>query len=289
MKKIAINVHPQDKESLKLVAAFIKISHAKGFNVVIPDYALLHDDFADYIANNEDYINADVAIAIGGDGTFIRTARMFAAGSVPILGVNRGRLGFLTEFLPQEALDFFDELASNTYTVSQRKMLKANIIRNQHQFAAIDFLNDAVITKGSFSRPIRIRLELNNEFVNCYAGDGLIIATATGSTAYSLSAGGPIVLPDDESVFVVNPVCPHTLAIRPMVVPDSMVLSARVVTSIENLLLTIDGQEAIALQDTDVIHFSRSVHVIQVINHPSRRYFDVLRQKLGWGANNEIE
>jgi len=147
-------------------------------------------------------------------------------------------------------------------------------------------LNDAVITKGSFSRPIRIRLELNDEFVTCYSGDGLIIATATGSTAYSLSAGGPIVLPDDESVFIVNPICPHTLAIRPMVVPDSMVLSARVVTTIENLLLTVDGQEAIALQETDIVHFSRSSYVVHIINHPSRRYFDVLRQKLGWGANN---
>jgi len=286
MQKIAINLHPDDEGSLKIISALIKKAHAKGVQVVLPNYPIIQKDFSSLIAKHDTYTNVDIAIAIGGDGTFIRTARMFAASNIPILGVNRGRLGFLNEFLPQEALDYFDEILKGNFTFSERKMLRANIIREGEQFTAVDYLNDAVITKGSFSRPIRIRLELNDEFVTCYSGDGLIIATATGSTAYSLSAGGPIVLPDDESVFIVNPICPHTLAIRPMIVPDSMVLSARVVTSIENLLLTVDGQEAIALQETDIVHFSRSSYVVHIINHPSRRYFDVLRQKLGWGANN---
>lgn len=289
MKKIAINLHPHDEGSLKIISAIIKKAHAKGVQVLLPDIHLLHKEFSSYIGTHRDATNVDAAIAIGGDGTFIRTARIFAATTVPILGINRGRLGFLTEFLPQEALDFFDDMIRGSFTFSTRKMLHANVIRDGEHFAAIDYLNDAVITKGSFSRPIRIRLEINDEFVNCYAGDGLIIATATGSTAYSLSAGGPIVIPEDESVFIVNPICPHTLAIRPMVVPDSVVLSARVITSVENLLLTIDGQEAIALQGTDVIHFSRSAYSVRVINHPSRRYFDILRQKLGWGANNDTE
>ncbi|MDH7553698.1 MAG: NAD(+)/NADH kinase [Spirochaetota bacterium] len=286
MQKIAINQHPEDEGSLKIISALIKKAHAKGVQVLLPNYPIIQKNFASLIAKNDMYTNIDIAIAIGGDGTFIRTARIFAASNVPILGVNRGRLGFLNEFLPQEALDYFDEILKGNYTFSERKMMRANIIRNGEQFTAVDYLNDAVITKGSFSRPIRIQLELNDEFVTCYSGDGLIIATATGSTAYSLSAGGPIVLPDDESVFIVNPICPHTLAIRPMVVPDSMVLSARVVTTIENLLLTVDGQEAIALQETDIVHFSRSQYVVHIINHPSRRYFDVLRQKLGWGSNN---
>lgn len=286
MQKIAINLHPDDEGSLKIISALIKKAHAKGVQVVLPHHTIIRKDFSSLIADNDNYTNVDIAIAIGGDGTFIRTARIFASSNIPILGINRGRLGFLNEFLPQEALDYFDEILKGNFTISERKMLRANIIHEGEQFTAVDYLNDAVITKGSFSRPIRIRLELNDEFVTCYSGDGLIIATATGSTAYSLSAGGPIVLPDDESVFIVNPVCPHTLAIRPMVVPDSMVLSARVVTSIENLLLTVDGQEAIALQETDIVHFSRSSYVVYIINHPSRRYFDVLRQKLGWGANN---
>ncbi len=289
MQKIAINLHPEDEGSMKIISALVKKAHAKGIKVVLPDYPILQKDFSSLIAKHENYTNVDIAVAIGGDGTFIRTARIFAASHVPILGVNRGRLGFLNEFLPQEALDYFDEIIKGNFTFSERKMLKANIIRDGEHYTAVDYLNDAVITKGSFSRPIRIRLELNGEFVTCYSGDGLIIATATGSTAYSLSAGGPIVLPDDESVFIVNPICPHTLAIRPMIVPDSMVLSARVVTTIENLLLTVDGQEAIALQETDIVHFSRSPYVIHIINHPSRRYFDVLRQKLGWGANNQAE
>ncbi|MGQ9842630.1 MAG: NAD(+)/NADH kinase [Spirochaetota bacterium] len=286
MQKIAINLHPDDEGSLKIISALIKKAHAKGVQVVLPHYPIIQKDFSSFIAKNDNYTNVDITIAIGGDGTFIRTARIFASSNIPILGINRGRLGFLNEFLPQEALDFFDEILKGNFTISERKMLRANIIREGEQFTTVDYLNDAVITKGSFSRPIRIRLELNDEFVTCYSGDGLIIATATGSTAYSLSAGGPIVLPDDESVFIVNPICPHTLAIRPMVVPDSMVLSARVVTSIENLLLTIDGQEAIALQEMDIVHFSRSSYVVHIINHPSRHYFDVLRQKLGWGANN---
>lgn len=286
MQKIAINLHPDDEGSVKIISALIKKAHAKGVQVVLPHYPIIRKDFSSLIADNDNYTNVDIAIAIGGDGTFIRTARIFASSNIPILGINRGRLGFLNEFLPQEALDYFDEILKGNFTISERKMLRANIIHEGEQFTAVDYLNDAVITKGSFSRPIRIRLELNDEFVTCYSGDGLIIATATGSTAYSLSAGGPIVLPDDESVFIVNPICPHTLAIRPMVVPDSMVLSARVVTSIENLLLTVDGQEAIALQDTDIVHFSRSSYVVHIINHPSRCYFDVLRQKLGWGANN---
>jgi NAD+ kinase len=144
-------------------------------------------------------------------------------------------------------------------------------------------MNDAVISKGMLSRPIRIELEVDGNFLNSYIGDGLIISTPTGSTAYALSAGGPIVAPSSANVFLISPICPHSLSMRPMIFPASASLKARIVTDYKNLLLTIDGQESISIEGEDEIQIKRSDKKIRLITHPEKNYYDILREKLGWG------
>jgi len=284
--KIAININPDDTDSFPLLDSIIDLLDARNVTVMLPEHGNLTDKYPHRVKDNETFIReAQVVAVIGGDGTFIRTARLFSGTGTPIFGINRGRLGFLNEFHPGEALSFIDQLVDKNFTVSPRMMMQASLQRDGEEITRIDFLNDAVITKGSFSRPIRIRLEIDEEFLSCYSGDGLIIATATGSTAYSLSAGGPIMVPQDEHSYLFNPICPHMLAIRPMIIPDVMILKASIVSEFENLLLTIDGQVAIELERQDEIRFKRSPSEVILVNHPEKTYFEVLRQKLGWGVN----
>ena len=286
LKNVSINVHPDDTDSLPLLDRIIESLHAHGVSVMLPEYGTLTDKYSSLVQDEQTFIkSAQVVAVIGGDGTFIRTARIFSGTGTPIFGINRGRLGFLNEFHPDEAISFMDRLVNEDYTVSTRKMMQATLARGSEKITHIDFLNDAVITKGSFSRPIRIHLEVDDEFLTRYSGDGLIIATATGSTAYSLSAGGPVMVPDVEHSYIFNPICPHMLAIRPIIIPDIMTLKASIISEFENLLLTIDGQVAIELERHDEICFSRSPNEVKLVNHPEKKYFEILRQKLGWGVN----
>lgn len=240
----------------------------------------------EYFADPPEFVrHSDIAVVIGGDGTFLGAARLFAETGAPIFGINRGRLGFLTEFSPDEALYYLNEVVNGNYTTRSRAMLEAVLTRNRGELKRAAFMNDAVVSKGAFSRPIMIRIELDGVFLNCYSGDGLIISTATGSTAYSLSAGGPIVIPSIDSIYIVSPICPHTLAIRPMIVPVQTELKAKVISPFENLLLTIDGQEAIPIEGEDEILICGSDKKVRIIPHPGRDYNEILRQKLGWGRN----
>ncbi len=284
--KIAININPDNSDSFPLLDSIIDLLDKHDVSVILPEHENLKGKYLPLVREHEAFIrDAQVVAVIGGDGTFIRTARIFSGTGTPIFGINMGRLGFLNEFHPDEALAFIDLLVQEKFTVSTRMMMQASLQRGAEEITRIDFLNDAVITKGSFSRPIRIRLEIDDQFLSCYSGDGLIIATATGSTAYSLSAGGPIMVPHEEHSYIFNPICPHMLAMRPIIIPYAMTLKASIVSEFENLLLTIDGQVAIELDRDDEIRFNRSSSEVILVNHPEKNYFEILRQKLGWGVN----
>jgi NAD+ kinase len=287
IRTAAINIRPNDTNSLALIKELIAFLEKNNITVLLPAFDILQNkDFNKYIVTDKEFTaNSDLAIVIGGDGTFLRSARLFADTNTPLFGINRGRLGFLTEFSPEESLRHLGEVIRGNFNIATRAMLEVSLVRQKQELNRLSFINDAVISKGAFSRPIRIRLELDNILLNSYSGDGLIISTATGSTAYSLSAGGPIVMPSIDNIYILNPICPHTLAIRPMIIPSKMVLKARILSHFENLLLTIDGQEAIPIEGEDEILFRDSQKKIKLIPHPERDYYNILREKLGWGKN----
>lgn len=284
-KSIAITFRPNDTSCVILLDELISFLAPQGYAILLPQYDILSESrFKRYIVPDDEFLHrADLIIAIGGDGTFLRTARIFSETGKPIVGINRGRLGFLTEFGPHEFLSHLKEILAGSFTINRRIVLEAEHIRQNEVLSRTYFINDAVISKSSFSRAIRLELEINNEYLNSYSGDGLIISTPTGSTAYSLSAGGPIIVPSAASVYVLSPICPHSLAMRPMVIPDDSILKARIVSDLKNLLLTIDGQEAIEIDGEDEIVFRKSSRVVNIITHPDKNFFAILREKLGWG------
>ncbi len=284
IKTVSINFRPDDSDSLDIIRNIAKILSEKKIRLQLPDYKILKKtDLDKYICGDNDYHRLpDLVIAIGGDGTFLKTARIFLENGSPIFGINRGKLGFLTEFSPSEYEGYLLEILNGKYITAERNVMEA--IHNKNGISqSLYFFNDAVISKGAFSRAIQIELHVNELLLNKYSGDGLIIATATGSTAYSLSAGGPIILPDANDVFIVNPVSPHSLSIRPIVLPASCNLKARTLTDMTNLLLTIDGQEAIEFSAGDELIFRKTEKKMRLILHPEKNYFSILREKLNWG------
>lgn len=283
-KTVSLNFRPDDYKSLEIIKNISEILSSKDIKFMLPDYKILHDgELEKFIGNENDYLKSpDLIIAIGGDGTFLKTARMFLEQNAPIFGINRGKLGFLTEFSPAEYEPYLLKILEGDVITADRNVMEA--IHNKNGLSqSLYFFNDAVISKGAFSRAIQIELHVNDVFLNRYSGDGLIIATATGSTAYSLSAGGPIVVPDSNDVFIVNPVCPHSLSIRPIVLPAASSLKARTLTDMTNLLLTIDGQEAIEFSAGDELVFRKTDKKMKLILHPEKNYFSILREKLNWG------
>ncbi|HNU92738.1 MAG TPA: NAD(+)/NADH kinase [Spirochaetota bacterium] len=283
----SIHIRPDDTGSLPLVREIVAHLRGRRVSVLLPDTGPFDEaPLAEFRAGVERLIKeSELIIVIGGDGTFLRTARLFAGTSAPLFGINRGRMGFLTEFSPAEAIEHLDRALVGERDISKRSTLKASLVRDGRELYGVTVINDAVISKGAISRPISVRLELDGSFLNCYSGDGLIISTPTGSTAYSLSAGGPIVIPDIDNAYILSPICPHMLAVRPMLIPAGITLSAKVVSDFENLLLTIDGQEAIPIEAEDEVRVRGSEKKIHLIRHPSRDYYEILRRKLGWGKN----
>jgi NAD+ kinase len=284
IKKVSVNFRPDDFESLKIIERIAVLLSEKEIILQLPDYKILSGgSLSKYIADDKDYIQSpDLVIAIGGDGTFLKTARMFLENGSPVFGINRGKLGFLTEFSPMEYEKYLVEILNGNYTIAERNVMEA-IHHKNGVMHSLYFFNDAVISRGSFSRAIQIELFVDDLFLITYSGDGLIVATSTGSTAYSLSAGGPIVIPEAKDVYIVNPVCPHSLSLRSLVLPVDSNLKARTLTDLTNLLLTIDGQEAIEFSAGDELIFRKTDKKVKLILHPEKNYFTILREKLNWG------
>lgn len=225
----------------------------------------------------------DFAVTLGGDGTMLKASRLLAPGAIPVLGINMGSLGFLAETTAQEAKSVLIDIINNNYRVEERMMLDVMVQtkkKTMREFA----LNDCIIHSGMNGRVISIRADINDEFLADYLSDGLIIATPTGSTAYSLAASGPIVHPH-LSLYVLTPICPHTLTQRPLIISTSHILTLTVdIRKRQEIpIVSIDGQINYELKAGDKVIISASPNPLQLIINPKRKYFQVLREKLKWG------
>jgi len=225
---------------------------------------------------------ADLMVVLGGDGTLLSAARDLRGRDVPILGVNLGGLGFLTAIALEDLLPTVERVLAGDFTVSRRLTLMAEVHREGRTVAQMEALNDAVINKTTISRILDLETVVNGEYVTTFRADGLIVSTPTGSTAYCLSAGGPILYPTLPALVII-PICPHTLTNRPLVIPEDAVVEIIQRSGGEDVHLTVDGQVGVTLQQRDVVSLRRSPHTIALIRSPALNYFDVLRTKLRWG------
>lgn len=226
----------------------------------------------------------DLAIVVGGDGTLLNVARRLAPQRVPLIGVNLGRLGFLADIRPDAMLDEIGRILDGDRQVETRLLLAAEVMRKGKIVHTAAAFNDVVVGKGELARMIEFDTFIGGEFVNRTRGDGVIIATPTGSTAYALSAGGPILLPSVPALTLV-PICPHTLSDRPIVVPSTSTIEVVVTGEPQTAYVTFDGQSTFSLAEQDRVYVRRAEHEVELVHPSSRSHFEVLRIKLGWGES----
>jgi len=224
----------------------------------------------------------DIILVFGGDGTFLGVSRLACEHGTPILGINLGGLGFLTEITVDEIYPMMERILSGDYEIEDRQMLRTTVRREKTRAKHYEVLNDVVINKEAVARIIDLEIYIEGSHVTTYKADGIILSTPTGSTAYSLSAGGPIVHPA-LPVTIVTPICPHTLTNRPLVVSNEMKVEIKITTQEPDTYLTLDGQIGIRLKTGDVIEVRKSDTVVKLIKSPFRDYFTILKTKLMWG------
>jgi NAD+ kinase len=224
---------------------------------------------------------SDLVIVFGGDGTILSAARLLGSSGVPMLGVNLGRLGFISELSRDEVENNIDTIFSETCCYEERIMLLADVYRGRKKVIQNNAFNDVVLNKSALARMFEIDIRINKQYVTTFRADGLIVSTPTGSTGHSLSAGGPIMYPTLES-FLLTPICPHTLTSRPIVLPDTFVLEASIRNG-ENIYLTLDGQEGFSLKVNDKVRIKKADYKTKFLVLHDRDYFQILRRKLKWG------
>jgi len=226
----------------------------------------------------------DMIIVLGGDGTLLSAARLVAASGrkVPLFGVNLGSLGFMAEVSLDELYDNLQKALAGKLRSEERMMLDVSILRAGRKVSAYKVLNDAVVSKGALARMVSLEVTVGEDHLTSVRSDGLILATPTGSTAYSMSAGGPIVHPTLHCM-VLTPICPHTLSNRPIAIPDTSLVRVKLTSSSEGAMLTLDGQVACPLRKNDLIEVRKSKQKAEIIKHPAKDYYDILRTKLKWG------
>jgi len=288
IKRIGIVLKPHQPDALKTICELVEwlgkrgialsggpeiereqIEHATGCSV-------------ETVAVDKLPSSVDLILVLGGDGTMIATARMIGDREVPVMGVNFGGLGYLAEFRIEELYTALEAILAGNYRLDRRVMLAVELLRGNDPVTTHQVLNDVVINKSALARIIEIEAYLNQQFVNSFRADGLIISTPTGSTAYNLSAGGPVIFPSMNAV-VITPICPFTLSNRPIVVPDDAVIELRLKTEQEDVALTLDGQAGFPLKVENRVVIRKSRTTFNLVQPMNRNYFDVLRDKLRWG------
>jgi NAD+ kinase len=227
---------------------------------------------------------ADLVVTMGGDGTLLQAARIMRRSNVPILGVNMGTFGYLTVINLNEMFDALESVLAGDYRTERRMMLDVSVRDERGESFECCVLNDVVINRGNYSRLVDLETHVDGHYLTTYRADGLIISTPTGSTAYSLSAGGPIVLPVLNTILL-NPICPHTLTNRPVILPDKALLKVMLWTREAGAIMSCDGQVTYNLKPGDVIDVRKSDCVTNLIVSPRRDYLQILRSKLGWGGS----
>ncbi|HAK89297.1 MAG: NAD(+) kinase [Nitrospirae bacterium GWC2_46_6] len=281
MKRIGIIGKAGRPEPAEILKEFIPWLESKGY-AVFPDSETVSNLNIQGFSRTEIPSMVDVIVVLGGDGTMLGVARLVGDKGIPILGVNLGGLGFITEVNREEIFDAVEKMLSGSCSVEERIMLTAFVVRHGEKIADFVVLNDVVVNKGAPARIIDLETYINNSYVTTFKADGLIIATPTGSTAYSLSAGGPILYPTLNSI-VLTPICPHTLTNRPIVLPDDFTVEIIVRSESEDVFLTLDGQVGFSLKKDDIIEIKKAAFTTQLLIPCERDYFQILRTKLKWG------
>ena len=288
IKRVGIVLKPHQPQALKTICELTLWLGQRGIELAggpeIERERIEHETGCSVRQVESDDLAAavDLVLVLGGDGTMIATARLIGDEEVPVLGVNYGSLGYLTEFRIEELYDALEMILADNYRLDKRVMLAVELFRGPDLVTRNRVLNDVVINKSALARIIEIEAYLNKQFVTSFRADGLIVSTPTGSTAYNLSAGGPIIFPSMNAM-VVTPICPFTLSNRPLVVPDDATIELLMKTDQEDVSLTLDGQVGFPLRVDDRVVIRKSRTTFNLIQPSNRNYFDVLRDKLRWG------
>ena len=280
LSKIGIIYNTDHKTALSVAETLQKILISKGLSNIKLSAISGKQKSCDFA-----FPDITMAFIIGGDGTFLGAARFFASYDIPLFGINTGRLGFLSQLLPSGLVKGLEKIFEGNFTVEERLMIKSNTSVDETKVKTA--LNDVVIKGGDVSRTMQLFLYINNKHVCDYIADGLIISTPTGSTAYTLSAGGPVVVPELEA-FVIVPVCPHTLTTRPIVIPASENITVKVNSDSEFVYVTSDGQENIKISGHDTINLKKYEHkalLIHIEDEEESGFYGILRKKLHWGVS----
>lgn len=276
----------QAEKSAHIVKVFNAITRIGGSICIEHDFAAFLSGLIDlnawpHTVFTSDNVTADFAISIGGDGTFLKTALQIGARRIPIIGVNTGHLGFISDLMPSDAEEMFDQIANNDYIIEERSLLVArsagrDLVVNPYA------LNEIAIMKHHNSSMISITTYVDDKFLTTYQADGLIVSTPTGSTGYSLSVGGPILSPDSKSI-ILSPIAAHSLAVRPFILNDNVVVRMTVKSRSNNFMVAIDGRSHAYPNNTE-IEISTAPYSIRIIRRKDYSFFDTLRNKLLWGA-----
>jgi NAD+ kinase len=285
-RRIGVVGHPRYAQFVEALARLVSLAGREGAELFFEDQ-LLEEESGAGALTPEVVPSLDLLLTLGGDGTLLRGARVVAHGSTPVLGINLGHLGFLTAAAPAEMERALGMWFAGDYELDERMALAIRFSRADGGDGGEHLaLNDAVLHKGGAARVIRLLVRASGEEVATYSADGIILSTPTGSTAYSLSAGGPIVSPSVHCI-VATPICPHTLGVRPLVLPAEETVTVEVLSPTEELILTIDGQEHERLLPGARIVVSRAPNPVRLVRFPGQTFFSTLRRKLNWGDLEE--
>jgi NAD+ kinase len=281
-KVAAIISRPARPEVARTIPELLAWLDAHGYRVIVDPETAKHSKGQEEVLRSQMSSQAlDLVIVLGGDGTLLSAVRATAAADAPLLGVNLGSLGFLTDVPLSSLFSILDQIAHGRAAVEQRSLMQCDLLRGEEILGSYKAFNDVVVNKTALARLNNYDLFVDKAFVSSYRADGMIVATPTGSTAYSLSAGGPVVMPT-VNAFVITPVAPHSLTHRPLVVPDSAVVEILLRSDEEVAYLSLDGQPGLDLKDGDRVRCRRSEHKISLFRTDTD-FFHVLRTKLKWG------
>lgn len=287
MKNIGVFCKQKVPVGREILTELTRWLHKKNLRV------LMDQDTAGVIGQTSTYrrneipAHADLIIVLGGDGTLLSVARITHPYNVPILAVNLGSLGFLTEITLPDLYEVLDKVLTGQFDFEPRMLLNACLWRDGEKVGEFHVLNDVAINKGALARIVNLEVRVNNQYMTSYRADGLIISTPTGSTAYSLSAGGPIIHPSMNAL-ALSPICPFTLTNRSIVIPDQSLIQVELATENENVRVTLDGQESCDMVHGDALEVKKTQTTIKLIQAPGKNYYQTLRKKLHWGSNADV-
>ena len=288
MKSIAIILNPEKPDAVRMACELVPWLEERGVRIIAEHDAAIAMNAPSLSRDEKELASVDFALVMGGDGTLLRASHIFSPAGVPMLAIRFGKFGFLTDTEPAALRDALEKVIQGRYKIDERMMLQAEVIREGKRIGKAEALNDFVITKGPLARMLRLGTHVSGTYISTYSADGLIVATPTGSTAYSLSAGGPLVAPNLK-VIIITPICPHTLNARSLITCSKEVVDV-VVESDQGdvVILTVDGQLGIPLEPGDKVSVRESKSKAKLISVNGMTFFNKLQTRLRWGDRFDV-